>query len=192
MKYFYVTANKNKLAEFEHAFPFEFEYIRLELPEIQGRIKEIAKQKALAAFDAVNCTDDYIVITDDVSLEIKALNNFPGPYIKHFEKIGTKKIEQIMNCFENKKATAHCTLGICYKKNNKKSSTIISGCVEGKLKFVKEIVNTNAFGFDTYFVPDLFTKTYAEMTLQEKNVNSHRGKAIYNLIEFIKDNKLNE
>jgi XTP/dITP diphosphohydrolase len=45
----------------------------------------------------------------------------------------------------------------------------------------------NGFGYDSIFVPEGFDKTFAQMTDEEKNAISHRGKAVQNFIEFIRN-----
>ncbi|KAM0673423.1 nucleoside triphosphate pyrophosphohydrolase ham1 [Gurleya vavrai] len=190
MLFKYVSTNLNKFKEFSSLFPYKIEQEKLEILEIQGTSEEIAHAKAKKAFKMLqNIGDDSIVIVDNVSLEISALNNFPGPYIKYFTKIGLEKIKKIMDCFDDKKAVAICSIGLCYKdKNGNLVTKVISEKVNGHLQFERQIVNENAFGFDFYFVPEPFWQTFAEMEFKEKNVISHRGKAVMKLIKYIEEN----
>jgi len=59
------------------------------------------------------------------------------------------------------------------------------GSVEGKI--IDERRGTNGFGYDPVFIPDGFTKTFAEMTMEEKGKVSHRGRAFEKLVRYLSE-----
>ncbi|KAM0685676.1 nucleoside triphosphate pyrophosphohydrolase ham1, partial [Conglomerata obtusa] len=178
MKFVFVSTNKNKYNELAHIFPYKLEFYNLELLEIQGTLHEISLHKARTAFDAIKDKfTNYMVITDDVSFEITALNNFPGPYIKHFLNIGYANVKLVVDSIDDKRASTHCALGICYLNKSNLVTEVIVGSNTGNMIFDRIANNKNAFGFDYFFVPEPFSQTYAEMEFKEKNAISHRGNA---------------
>jgi XTP/dITP diphosphohydrolase len=64
---------------------------------------------------------------------------------------------------------------------------LFTGIVEGEIR--KEKTGTNGFGYDPIFEPEQLGKTFAEMTLDEKNTLSHRGRAVNQLVNFLKNLK---
>jgi len=56
-----------------------------------------------------------------------------------------------------------------------------------KRKIIDEKIGTNGFGYDPIFVADGYTKTFAELTMEEKSAISHRGKAVKQLVDFCKN-----
>src|SRR5690606_7241917 len=60
---------------------------------------------------------------------------------------------------------------------------LFTGIVEGEIRNKK--TGTNGFGYDPIFEPENLGKTFAEMTLEEKNRLSHRGRAVEKLIDFL-------
>lgn len=185
MKFIYVSTNENKFKEISQVFPKPIILEKIELTEIQGSLEDIVYNKIEEAYQKLKTKydDNFMIIVDDVSLEIKELNCFPGPYIKHFMKIGIPKIQKMMEPF-NKNVTAFCGLGVCYKKDEKFIKTKFIGKVNGQFVFDRSIRNQNAFGFDSIFLMDNCPHTFGEMTFKEKCILSHRGAAVKYLIDF--------
>ncbi|MCI0752055.1 MAG: non-canonical purine NTP pyrophosphatase, partial [Flammeovirgaceae bacterium] len=65
---------------------------------------------------------------------------------------------------------------------------LFEGIVEGTI--LQERRGSMGFGYDSVFLPDGYTKTFAEMTIAEKNQISHRARAIAKLAEYLSNNAL--
>ena len=123
---------------------------------------------------------------DDSGFCIEALKNKPGVKSKRF-------LEKFSN---NKKAFEYIISNVVKKKNNKaffvsaisltlKENHHITflGKINGTVSL--EPKGTNGFGYDPIFVPENNIKTFAEMSLEEKNIISHRKIAIAKLKSFL-------
>jgi len=111
------------------------------------------------------------------------LNGLPGPLIKWFLKtIGLHGLYQMTEKFNNFKAQAKTIIG--YADHNGEIH-YFEGVVEGNIVAPKA---KSDFGWDPIFNPDGYTKSFAEMTKEEKNEISHRRKAVDKLKEFLETN----
>ena len=127
-------------------------------------------------------------IADDTGLEIEALNGDPGIHSARFSGIhgndilNRKKVLELMKNvpFSNRRARFRTV--ICYFDKN--IEKYIEGICTGYISLYEK--GKNGFGYDSIFIPDGFNITFAEMESSIKNSISHRGKAIENLIEFLK------
>lgn len=170
---YFVTGNKNKLIEVREFFP-QTQPLLLDLPEIQSLDpKEIISYKLDIAIK--HC--DGSVLVEDTSLAFEALNGLPGPLIKWFmQSFDLDGLYDLVDKYGNYKAIAKTILG--YKEHNG-SVHFYEGIVEGSI--VPPRSKENSFGWDPIFQPEGSTKTFAEMTLAEKNSVSHRYKALNKL-----------
>ncbi|KAK3091895.1 hypothetical protein FSP39_023518 [Pinctada imbricata] len=128
-----MTGNKNKLTEFVQIlgpdFPYKVTNQDVDLPEFQGEIDEVAKEKCKLAAEHVKGP----VVTEDTSLCFNALGGMPGPYIKWFlKKIGPEGLHKMLAGFEDKSASAVCTLA--YHSGQKDSKVMLfQGKTPGKI-----------------------------------------------------------
>ena len=165
----FVTGNQNKLREFQQILGVDLVNEPLDLPEIQSLdIEKIASYKAEEAYEILKKP----VMIEDTGLYLEALNDFPGPLVKFFlDSIGVEKLSEF-------KGGARAATCIAYFDGNHVHTFI--GETNGT------IVNPrgeSSFGFDPVF--EYEGKTYAEMSKEEKNAISHRGKAIKKLKQFL-------
>jgi len=183
---FFATGNIHKfnearsiLAELDIAVGM----LRVKDTEIQSdSLMEIAQASARDAFKRCGLP----VIVEDAGLFIDALNSFPGPYAAYaYQTIGNKGLLKLMKSVENRKAVFQSAIAYC------DSSSCAPVCFEGEAE--GEITadersgsSKSGFGFDPIFQPDGSAKTFAEMTLEEKNCFSHRAKAVRKFAEWYK------
>lgn len=173
---YFITGNKNKFAEVKAVLP-DVEQLDIELPEIQEvDAKEIIKAKLAEAFK--HHSGEFIV--EDTSLYLECLNGLPGPLIKWFlQTIGNNGLARITEVMLNKNAVAKTIIGYA---RNQREVYYFEGVVPG---LVVSPRGETKFGWDPIFVPDGQTKTFAEMTKEEKNAISMRRKAVDLLRGFL-------
>ena len=190
-KLYFITGNKNKFLEIKSMIP-ELEQLELDLDEIQETdAKKIIEHKMKEALK--HHQDSFII--EDTSLYIKSLNNLPGPLIKWFmqklgnegiwrisdtSKFGKEKMNEIGKDLEDNGAEAKTIIGYA---NSKGDIQFFEGSITGKI--VKPSGPTN-FGWDPIFMPDGYSKTFQEMTKEEKNKISMRRLAVEKLKEYFK------
>jgi len=164
-----VTGNENKWQEAQRIVGRPLAREALDLPEIQAATtREVALEKAKAAFAVLARP----VIVEDAGLELAALGSFPGPFIKFWEKLGGREsICRALDGLPNRNATAVCVLALC----DASGSRVFEGRVAGTIAATPRGVT--GFGWDSIFVPDGDTRTFAEMSAAEKDAISHRRRA---------------
>lgn len=172
-----VTGNANKLREWHRLTPegFVFESADIDLPEIQSTdLEEIVADKARRAYEALGKP----VIVEDISAELVSMNGLPGPFIKFFIKaMGEDVLYQLTKDEGGDAIIISCTIG--YFDGNE--LLLATGKVPGKVVSQR---GEHGFGFDKVFIPDGSTKTYSEMTPEEKDQVSHRSRAVAAFIKM--------
>jgi XTP/dITP diphosphohydrolase len=156
--------------------------IDIDIPEPHDTIEANASEKSRTIYNLKkqNC------FADDTGLEVESLNGEPG--VKSARYAGDEKdfdanVDKLLNKLkeiENRNARFKTIISLIY--NDKEY--LFEGIITGKI--IRERKGTNGFGYDPVFVPEGSTKTFGEMELNEKNIFSHRRKAIDKLIEFLK------
>jgi len=181
---YFITSNKGKYKEVANKLiEADFKVIQKNLgyPEVQANSLE----------DVVNFGVSYILerfhkpfIIEDAGIFIKNLNDFPGVYSADvFYKIGCKGILKLLDGI--KKDRGACFKSVIAYVNSDKQIHVFAGECFGHIGF--EEVGDNGFGYDPVFIPKGENKTFAEMTVDEKNRFSHRGNSLDRLLEFIKE-----
>lgn len=166
----FVTSNPNKVKEAMTILKdCVIEPVQLDLLEVQGSSEEIAALKAQAAAEDLGKP----CFAEDVSLRIRALGGMPGPYIKHFASaIGPEGLWKMVQAFDDKHAEAVCIVAYCKPGED---PVVFEGIAEGEIVAPRG----TGWGFDAVFQPKGSSKTYGEMTPEQKNLASHRGIALW-------------
>ena len=191
MKIVFASNNLNKVKEISNQLPDDIEILSLadincteDIPETGNTIESNAIIKANYV------TEKYGLpcFADDTGLEIEALNGEPGVYSARYagaEKNDDKNMELVLEKLAEKtNRKARFKTVIALNINNEQQ--LFTGIVEGNI--IHKKVGTNGFGYDPIFVPNGFETTFAQMDLEQKNSISHRGKAVKQLIDFLKNN----
>ncbi|GAA4901307.1 non-canonical purine NTP diphosphatase [Flaviramulus aquimarinus] len=188
MQLVFATNNLNKLKEVQALIPHNIKLLSLkdigcfeDIPETQNTIEGNAIQKA----EYIKKNYGYDCFADDTGLEVDALNGAPGVYSARYA--GTQRnaednmnlLLKKLNTIENRKAQFKTVIAL---KLNKKQLTF-TGICEGEI--TEEKHGKEGFGYDPIFKPKDHKITFAEMDLKLKNSIGHRGKAIFQLIEFL-------
>ncbi len=194
MKILLATKNLGKVKEFKEMFDdLHIDFLSLndldpsfEVVETGLTYLENARIKAYKAYEAFHLP----VIADDSGLEVEALNNLPGVFSHRFSGFtdDKKNMDYLLEKLKkesNRKANFVCTLVFF----NGEQEIITTGKVEGKI--IDNPKGNKGFGYDPIFFIEKLDKTFAELSEEEKNLLSHRGKAIKKLYSEIKKNENN-
>ena len=156
--------------------------LRVKNVEIQSdSLTEIAKTSVIDAFNRCHLP----VIVEDAGLFIDALKGFPGPFAAYvYETISNPGLLKLMENVEDRKATFRSTIAyydeqstpVCFE--GEATGRIADNEIWGSLR--------TGFGFDPIFQPKGSKKTFAEMTIEEKNGFSHRANAIQKFARWYK------
>ena len=188
MELVFATNNTHKIKEISPLITNSFRLLSLsdlnffeDIPETQATLQGNASQKSHYIFDryAINC------FADDTGLEIEALKGEPGVYSARYAGEGCNFQDNIDKVLLKMQGITH---------RNARFRTVISLLLDGKEYFVEGYVNgkiltekhgNDGFGYDPIFMPDNYSISFAEMTLEEKNKISHRGMAVRKLAAFL-------
>lgn len=123
-------------------------------------------------------------VVEDTSLEFSALGGMPGPFIKWFQdSLGCEGLYKTLIGFEDKRATAVCTLAFCSYPHA--DPVLFTGRCSGK---IVEPVPGRGFGWDAIFVPDGEEEPFSCMSTEKKCELSHRSKAVMQWAEWLDKN----
>jgi XTP/dITP diphosphohydrolase len=153
-----------------------------ELPETQTTIEGNALQKAKYVSDKykISC------FADDTGLEIDALQGRPGVYSARYageQKSAEDNMNKILSEMKGlsiRKAHFKTVIALVWQKQE----LLFEGVVQGTITENKQ--GSKGFGYDPIFMPEGYTKTFAEMDLTEKNKISHRAIAVNKLVNYLK------
>lgn len=180
MSLYFITGSKHKFKETQDILP-DIKQLSIELPEIQETDAEkIVSEKLKQAF--THHSGEFII--EDTSLYLDCLNGLPGPLIKWFlKKLGTRGLYKLTDKLGNNQATAKTIIGYAKDKNN---IHFFTGEIKGRIVSPK---GDKSFGWNNIFQPAGYNKTFAQMSLKEKNAISMRGLAVAKLKKFLKKAK---
>ena len=188
MKIVFASNNKNKIEEIKNQLPKNIELLSLEeigcfedIPETAETIEGNAILKANYVTKKFNLP----CFADDTGLEIEALNNEPGVYSARYageNKNADDNMNKVLKKMENQdNRKAQFKTVIVLNLNNEQH--LFTGIVEGLIGYDK--IGDSGFGYDPIFTPKNYDQTFAQMTINQKNEMSHRGKAVKQLINFL-------
>ena len=191
MQLVFATNNKNKILEVQQMLPSTIEIISLEnigcfedIPETADTIEENAILKANYVTDKYG----YDCFADDTGLEVEALDGEPGVFSARYageQCNADDNMNKLLDALSDKtNRNAQFKTIITLNLNGKQHLFI--GIAKGKITLNK--TGNQGFGYDPIFQPEGFSKTFAQLSLEEKSQISHRGKAMRQLIAFLKNN----
>jgi len=189
-KLVFATNNAHKLDEISAILGEKVELLSLkdihcnvDIPETADTLEGNAMLKAEYIYEnyGLDC------LADDTGLEVEALNGAPGVYSAryaggegHNSEANMQKLLQNMQGVQNRKAQFRTA--ICLILDGKKH--LFEGIVKGEI--IKEKRGNSGFGYDPIFVPEGYTKSFAELGNETKNKISHRALAVEKLCRFLK------
>ncbi len=187
-KLVFATNNQHKFNEINNIFSDRINLISLkdlnlneDIPEDHNSLEENSASKALFVYNKykIDC------FADDTGLEIEALNGEPGVHSARYAgnqcnfEDNINKVLQKMQGIISREARFRTVISLV------ENGRIVNfeGSIKGKI--LNEKKGDKGFGYDPIFQPDGYEQTFAEMTIQEKNRISHRGRAIEKLINYL-------
>ena len=192
MELIFATHNQHKT---EEAREIAASYIQIknlkdigcfeEIPETADTLTGNALQKAhyVQEHFHVNC------FADDTGLEVEALDGRPGVYSARYAgehcsyQDNVVKLLREMKGKTNRKACFKTVIALILDGKE----FLFEGRVDGQI--IEDQRGMSGFGYDPVFLPDGFDHTFAEMSEEGKNSISHRGRAIRQMMDFLKNHK---
>lgn len=188
-KLVFSTNNEHKLEEVRAKIGKYYQILSLkdldndtDIPETGDTLEENAMIKA----DYLWKTYGYNCIADDTGLEVEALDNTPGVYSARYageHKSSEDNVVKLLHELEgkeNRKARFRTVIALIMGGKR----YLFEGKVEGTITTSPR--GTSGFGYDPVFQPKGYDKTFAELTLDDKNEISHRAKAVDQLVLFLR------
>lgn len=188
------TTNRNKVREFleilkdlEGKIDIVTQDTIPGFPKIEengSSFEENAKKKAQEA----SAYADMAVIADDSGLSVDALGGAPGVRSARYagdNATDSDRIEKLLKEMKGKRdrsAKFVCAAAIAYRGEIVK---VFTGEIKGTI--AEKPAGKNGFGYDPVFIPEGFSKTFAELTGEEKNTISHRGRAMRKAADFLRE-----
>ncbi len=188
-KIVFASNNSHKLSEIRQLnLPFEILSLaetgcKEDIPETADTLEGNALQKARWVKEHYG----YDCFADDTGLEVEALGGEPGVYSARYAGEGHDSEANMAKLLANmegvKDRRARFRTVIALIKDGEEH--LFEGIVEGHITTVRS--GADGFGYDPIFMPEGCDKTFAEMTADEKNAISHRGRAVAELKKFLKN-----
>ena len=189
MQLVFASNNKNKIKEILLLVPSDIQILSLEdigcieeIPETADTIEGNAILKA----NYISENYGYNCFADDTGLEVEALDGEPGVYSARYageHRDANDNMEKLLANLEGK-SNRNAQFKTVIALNLDGKQNLFTGVINGKI--IEEKIGTNGFGYDPIFIADGYSKTFAELTLEEKSVISHRGLAVKQLVDFLK------
>lgn len=190
MKLIFATNNLHKLREVQEVVPQEYDIISLKSIHLDGNIQETESTlegNALLKARTIHGQTGKNVFADDTGLEVTALNMEPGVYSARYageEGNSEKNMDKLLlNLAGSNDRSARFRTVIALIIDDVEH--LFEGIVNGRI--ANERSGSEGFGYDPIFIPDGYEITFAEMSSEDKNAISHRGRAVRAMAEFLKD-----
>ena len=191
MKLIFATNNSHKVKEVREILGERIEVVSLRERGIEGDIPETAptlEGNALMKARHIYSLTGEDCFADDTGLEVDALRGEPGvrsaryaSETGHDDAANKRLLLANLRGIGNRAAQFRCAVALILGGKE----YLFEGIVRGHIACVE--VGKGGFGYDALFIPEESDKTFAEMSEEEKNSISHRGRAVEKLAKFLSD-----
>ena len=189
MRLVFATNNAHKLEEVRQILGDRFEVLSLsdinchdDIPETGDTFQDNALQKARFIKEHYG----YDCFADDTGLEVKALNGAPGVHSARYagDHDSEANMTKLLHELEKKSdRSAQFRTVVALILNGQE--VLFEGIVTGRIATERHY-GESGFGYDPLFIPDGFTETFSQMSPENKNQVSHRGRAVRKLADYLK------
>ncbi len=188
MKLVFATSNSNKAAEIARLLPVSIEIVTLRDLEVTEDIPETAATlEGNAHLKAAYVTEHFGLpcFADDTGLEIEALEQRPGVRSARYagehrsDEDNMQKVLNELKNVENRSARFRTVIALHLPEKQLEFEGIVNG------RILSEKQGDEGFGYDPIFAPEGENRSFAEMSMDEKNAISHRGRAIKKLVAYL-------
>lgn len=188
----FATGNAHKLAEVQAVLGDDFRLVTAaqagiaeEIPETGSTLEQNASQKSHYLYErlGIDC------FADDTGLEVDALGGAPGVHSARYATDGhdfaanNRLLLKNMDGLSDRRARFRTVISLILDGRE----YMFEGRVEGRIAEAES--GQGGFGYDPLFVPEGSNVSFAEMTAEEKNEISHRGRAVRKLAEFLNNGR---
>ena len=189
MRLVFATNNAHKLEEVRQILGDRFTVHSLkeigcteDIPETGDTFQDNALQKARYVKEHYG----YDCFADDTGLEVKALNGAPGVHSAryagdHDSEANMTKLLQELEKKPDRSAQFRTVIALLLNGQE----VLFEGIVTGRIATERHY-GESGFGYDPLFIPDGFTETFSQMSPENKNKVSHRGRAVRKLADYLK------
>jgi XTP/dITP diphosphohydrolase len=189
MRLVFATNNAHKLEEGRQILGDRFEVLSLsdincheDIPETGDTFQDNALQKARYVKEHYG----YDCFADDTGLEVKALGGAPGVHSAryagdHDSEANMTKLLQELEKKQDRSAQFRTVVALILNGQE----VLFEGIVTGRIATERHY-GESGFGYDPLFIPDGFTETFSQMSPENKNQVSHRGRAVRKLADYLK------
>ena len=189
MKILIASRNKGKISELQellraHLSGIDVELLSLDDVGFVGDIEENGStfaENAMIKAKAAACFSGLVSVADDSGLEVYSLGGEPGIYSaryageQHDDEANNRKLLAKLADKNDRTGAFVCCMACVFPENESENFTVFGRCAG---EIIHEYRGEGGFGYDPlFYVPEL-GKTFAEMSAQEKNAISHRGRAV--------------
>ena len=188
MKLVFATNNQHKLKEVQEMLSNSIEVLSLkdigcseDVEETEITLEGNAKLKA----DYITEKYGFDCFADDTGLEVEALDGKPGVYSARYageHGNAEKNMEKLLIELQNK-SSRKAKFRTIIALNLRNKQYLFEGICDGEI--LNEKTGVKGFGYDPIFKPSNASCSFAEMNSEEKNIISHRGIAIQELVQFL-------
>ncbi len=191
MRLLVASKNRGKVSEIKKIYKGSIEILSpidigldLDILEDGNSLRDNSLKKALAYFRKVNiCT-----LGEDTGLFVEALDGKPGVYSARYggggDESNRKKLLLELKGEKNRRAYFKTVIALVISENFFK---FFEGRINGYI--TEEEIGNEGFGYDPIFVPEGYSKTFGQMSPDEKNSISHRNIALKKVLNYIEDEK---
>ena len=194
MRLIFASNNQHKIEELKAFAGKEIEIVSLkdagidiDIPEPHDTLEKNASEKSWTIYKLTGSA----CFSEDTGLEIEALNGEPG--VKSARYAGEARsfkdnIEKVLNKLANqanRNARFRAVISLIIKDKESQFEGICNG------KIIDTTQGIEGFGYDPIFIPDGSNRSFAEMSIEEKNRFNHRTKAAAKLVAFLQNMKTN-